>query len=529
VKRCLSTLIAAAGCWGEAAASVVEELTPEALSLQSDAVVEGRVLNVHSRWNTNHTGLETSVQFRVDTRISGSTEETIVIEHPGGELDGQRHLIVGMPKFVVGEEARLFLRALPDAVVSPRYRVYGWDQGKWSKDRLEGVSPKRPTAGTSPFTLNGFTWPAAKIPVQYKVNSVGSDDLTLDAIKGAIAAGFATWDVLPCSALSYAYSGETALGMAVDDENVMLFIESGWVYGEEAAAATSIFGLDGMQTADIAMNGQRFTWAIGPSGSSAATTLDLQGVLTHEMGHFSGLSHTQSAHDTMYYSWKPWPGQRTISLDDKLGICSIYPIQGDECGEDAGCPEDETCRPGTLGSLCGGTPSPIGTPCNYDVVECEDFCLFTSSNLSTGYCSKYCMLDEDCPSTHRCMPASAGSAEVKACFVRLGPPPDAGIPDAAGPADAAMDIPDAATGDASVGCGLCRRGSYCDERAQRCTFDCRTNADCGGDNFCNGDGRCESEPAEAEPEPTCACSGTRQASGSAGLAALLLLRTRRRR
>ena len=78
-------------------------------------------------------------------------------------------------------------------------------------------------------------------------------------------------------------------GVAVDQQNVVLFLESNWVYGEEAAGATSLFfAVDGMQTADIALNGVNFTWAVAPPPGSGTSVLDLQAVLNEALLGQSG-------------------------------------------------------------------------------------------------------------------------------------------------------------------------------------------------------------------------------------------------
>jgi uncharacterized protein (TIGR03382 family) len=345
------------------------------------------------------------------------------------------------------------------------------------------------------------------MPIPYRIQNAGSDDLTMPEVIGAFDAAFATWQAVPCASLTFTNAGMTDLGVAVDGMNSMLFIESGWIFGDDAAAATALTILDGMQEADIAMNGQRFTWAIGPPGALAATTLDLQSVLAHEIGHLSGLSHTMRAFDTMYYSWTPWPGQRSLSIDDKLGLCSVYPVVGSECPTPA-CPAGETCTSHPLGMLCEGTPDPIGAPCNYDRIECEDFCLFTAFDLSSGYCSRFCEDNSDCPLTHHCDEAMAGPDPVMVCFSGAQPLPDAG------------PMPECTTDE------MCPDGHHCDPGTMTCDFDCREDSDCGGAMACDDRGHC----VDGGGGGGC-CStddGGAPAALLGGLGLLILLRRRRR-
>jgi MYXO-CTERM domain-containing protein len=463
----LAVLIAVSAA-ASAHASTIEALSPERLYAESDRVVDGTVVELSTAWNRAHDGFETTVV------LDSTPPATFVV--PGGTLDGATQIIVGMPAVALGEHARWFLRDRGDGVLA----VYGWAQGKWPAKTIGTTTTYAPAplaaerrGGVLEFTTNGMVWPASVMPVPYLIQNAGSDDLALPDIIATIDAAFATWEDVACASLTFQNAGMTDLGMAVDGVNILMFVESGWIYGPEAAAATSLFIIDGQQTADVAMNGERFTWVIGPPGAAVNDdTLDFQGVLTHELGHFSGLGHTDRAFDTMYYSWKPWPGQRTISIDDKLGLCSVYPVTGDECPATA-CADDETCNTHPLGTLCEGTPDPIGAPCNYDRVECDAFCLFTATNLSSGYCSKFCETNADCPLTHHCADASAGQMTVRVCFAGAQPPPDAGMP------------PVTCTSDDD-----CLAGEHCDPSTGGCTFDCRVSADCGGGRSCDDRGFC---------------------------------------
>ena len=499
MKRLLASVALGAAFGAPAGASTVMHLSPAELAAGADRVVEGNVVARTTTWNAAHTGFETHATLAVTATLQGPAEPLVDVVVPGGRIGDAQHVVIGMPSVELGERARWFLRARGDGT----FRVYGWAQGKWPVRAIAGaeVFESAPVAAEhdtrfAEFTTNGMVWPAAKIPVQYLIHMTGSADLTLPQVTAAVDAAFGTWQAVACSSLAFNDAGTTTLGEAVDGQNVILFTETGWAYGAESAAATSVYIVPGMQTADINMNGQDWTWAVGPPGSAIDNkTLDLQAVLQHETGHFSGLNHSMRAYDTMYYSWKPWQDERHPSVDDKQGLCSIYPKMGDECPPACTWP-GETCQTFSLGSLCAGTPDPVGTPCNYDHVACDSFCLFTAVNLSSGYCSKFCTTNQDCPLTHHCGAASAGSQTVMVCLV--GPQP----------------IQDPCTTDAN-----CMTGEYCNGTS--CTFDCRSDADCAANMTCDMRGQCAKIAASGG-----GCQSTRS---PALLVALALLFRRRRR
>ncbi len=511
---------------GWAHALTVENMSPQQVWDGAAVVVDARVLGSTTRWNEGHTGLETLWLLATQAVLKGSPPDVLTVWTPGGTLDETQQVFPGVPALWPGLEARFLLtHAHHGGMPRPVYRPLGWEQGIWpSVVTSQGRTfvPWRgwqAPAGTSAYLANGMVWPASAVPVQYKVHPREVPGVTNAQFKTAIDAAFDAWANVPCSTLSFLEAGESTLEMAVDGENVMLFLATDWVYGDEAAGATSLSFLPGMQTADVALNAMRFGWGISPAFNRATTVMDVQGVLTHEFGHFAGLSHTMSTHDTMYYSWKPYPGQRTLSLDDKRGICSIYPRTADECGPAQACPSGETCQAGDLGTLCSDDAVPIGTLCNREVAECEDFCLFTASDWSIGYCSRFCGTDVDCPLTHHCADAMAGTSAVRVCFEGPQAQPDAGVVvmDAGVVVmDAGLEV-DAGTTQEDAGpamCGVCPRRTRCDVATGTCTFECRDHADCGAGRLCDDDGVCVAAPPE-EDTGGCACT---QASGpSAGL------------
>jgi hypothetical protein len=82
--------------------------------------------------------------------------------------------------------------------------------------------------------------------------------------------------------------------------------------------------------ADIEMNTQhprtnptgfRFSIADRPEFDAA----DLPTILTHEFGHFLGLSHSANERSVMWFEAGVGEARRDLTADDTAGICTIYP------------------------------------------------------------------------------------------------------------------------------------------------------------------------------------------------------------
>mgnify|MGYP006268513889 CR=1 FL=1 len=116
---------------GAAAAAVARPATVEQLSREADAVVQGRVVGMESRWAPDGRHIVTRVTVRVSRVLRGSAGAEVALEVPGGSVGGYGQRVDAAPSFQAGEEAVVFLRRIPGG----RSLVHGMAQGKF---RVEG-------------------------------------------------------------------------------------------------------------------------------------------------------------------------------------------------------------------------------------------------------------------------------------------------------------------------------------------------------------------------------------------------------
>lgn len=137
--------------------------------------------------------------------------------------------------------------------------------------------------------------------------------------------------------------------------NTVMFRDDVWHYDSAALAITTLTVdvRDGtILDADMEVNTLGFNFSVG----DGLVNNDLLSVLTHESGHFLGLSHSNVGGSTMYpgYSSRETT-QRSLDPDDIAGICEIYPpdrsitcapavAQSTECVGNSECPESEKAR-----------------------------------------------------------------------------------------------------------------------------------------------------------------------------------------
>ncbi|KYF72639.1 hypothetical protein BE15_06520 [Sorangium cellulosum] len=185
----------------------------------------------------------------------------------------------------------------------------------------------------------------------YAIDDDGSKYFDLETIRRTVDEAFATWANAECPGggkpgFAVQYMGEVSCGdveynVRAGNANVFTFRDARWSRNpEQIALTTQIFStVDGeVYNADVEMN--TACYQLNPDialdresrgdddgcGFSRGSRHDFLAVVTHEMGHFLGLSHTKHAGATMVTSFGgDEPAFRSIEQDDINGICALFP------------------------------------------------------------------------------------------------------------------------------------------------------------------------------------------------------------
>ncbi len=205
-------------------------------------------------------------------------------------------------------------------------------------------------------------WNDNNIP--FHINRDVPAGLDANRVYATIRASFATWSTPTCTCLRFKDGGLTnskVLGYdqksPASNQNIILFQPKKWSpHPSQAVAITSnIFIEDTGQVVayDMELNSQNFTFSLDGAPRNGKPTMDLQNVVTHEVGHVIGLDHSTVRASTMFTSGLPGETKkRDLHSDDIKALCLIYPVTN-------GC--KETTEPPDNKTACGCQQSPSNT------------------------------------------------------------------------------------------------------------------------------------------------------------------------
>jgi YVTN family beta-propeller protein len=184
----------------------------------------------------------------------------------------------------------------------------------------------------------GIAWSAsrARVGIPLSLNSESFPFPEPDLVR-ILEGGVKVWNDVPSSFLSMTYQGTTTIPASDSDRrNVVIFDATGRTIGAPAGSGIIAItrvnwnGNGDIIDADIIFNGRDFTFSISDV-DTPNRQVDLQDVLTHEVGHFFGLDHTPLVGDALERptmnpfntAERPREG-RSLEDDDRAGITALY-------------------------------------------------------------------------------------------------------------------------------------------------------------------------------------------------------------
>ncbi len=242
----------------------------------------------------------------------------------------------------------------------------------------------------TPTTNPASVWRGSA--TSFWLNEAGTPDIPIATAEMEVVRAMTDWTTVACSGLRAEYRGKTAIGPTSNDRNFVIgWVESGWRYGDGTIGVTSnIYSGRTIISADMELNGQDFTWI---TTSGRGSRVNVYSIVLHEGGHFYGLGHSASRTAVMFASYQG--GISTITADDQMGICTLYPGEGavpSDCST-VGCPSGQTCVAGMCQRVAGN-----GTVCASctDDAQCQNSGRCITYPDGNMYCGAPCSRTAPC-------------------------------------------------------------------------------------------------------------------------------------
>lgn len=188
-----------------------------------------------------------------------------------------------------------------------------------------------------PSSGQGLWWRGGCIG--YSLEAAGSRMIDKEELRNAVRKSFQTWSQIKCkqggfASITFAELPETpcnSSGYAAAGPNVNAVIlqDDDWKFKEDNNVAKTSVHFDSatgeIVDADLEINTAVNLFSTNSEQLAGERYLDLQSVITHEVGHMLGLSHSDRVESVMFALYKGPMKGRKLTRDDEEALCKIYP------------------------------------------------------------------------------------------------------------------------------------------------------------------------------------------------------------
>lgn len=340
----------------------------DTLVRHADLIVRAQVTASQSRWNSNHTLLETVHTLTVRYTLLGKSSPALIVYTDGGFLpeEGLGMRSSHTASFMAGEEVLLFLTQMPGGYQTVRGEIGKFtvvnravgnahlqqqtslgqiiqliqnaaDRQQLSLTLPEAWQSYEPTTVVRQLTVPNQPWIDPKWPgenpiVRAEVNlntshigtQGGSEAEFLQAIKNALR----TWSVVESAEFTLLYQGpSTATSTGFNNKSEILFLRRG--LGGQLGQAQIWYTNSGIIVeADLWINDD---YLVDATGAPQANEIDVESVVLHELGHWAPLGHVDVTAAVMYPVLGNGVRKATLASDDINRLNALYPCSQIPC------------------------------------------------------------------------------------------------------------------------------------------------------------------------------------------------------
>ena len=216
-----------------------------------------------------------------------------------------------------------------------------------------------------------LTWKSGCVSYSVQRDASPTRNIDYDTIHAIAERSFDRWTQAECrggkpslttSNMSPVNCSEPEYNSNDPNANVIMFRDKDWPYeGASATLAltTITFNYETGEIFDADIEVNSFKTPL--TTSNTVVNFDLESIITHEAGHFLGLSHSHIGSATMFVEYQRGDlSFRDLESDDQEGICAAYPpdrdISNDDCRPRHGFSRD-CAPPAESGCSIAATPT----------------------------------------------------------------------------------------------------------------------------------------------------------------------------